>query len=341
MATATDNCDTNVAVTYTDQVSGTCPKTITRTWKATDDCGNYSTCVQTITCTMPSLVTNSSLCTFDVDPSTTKHDFRLIYTQDPQNMPSYKLNASNPGQFFYNVFFKGTAGSTVTLNLSIPYPFETQGANPVHAYDGVTTSTSGGVTCLTPGNPVPLTATPQTIDVNSCGAVSSGSPTIVMVTVTMPATECLYVNIHLDYGLKGCGGYAKGGLSANDAVAAGTTTVLIPDKGNYTFSVGGSLTDDDSVCNINDFKKNPGVAGLSSNNLTRDPVPGATVTLKNASGQQVGAATSDQDGFYQINYKHTGPRENYTVKIVKGSFQQTKTVELKANAFVQVDFTVP
>jgi uncharacterized repeat protein (TIGR01451 family) len=50
-ATATDNCDISVIPTFTDvTVGGACPQklTITRTWKATDDCGNSSTCAQII-----------------------------------------------------------------------------------------------------------------------------------------------------------------------------------------------------------------------------------------------------------------------------------------------------
>ncbi len=50
-ATASDNCDATPAITFTDvTVAGTCPqeRTITRTWRATDDCGNSSTCAQII-----------------------------------------------------------------------------------------------------------------------------------------------------------------------------------------------------------------------------------------------------------------------------------------------------
>jgi len=51
-ATATDNCSGVASITYSDSTTaGNCAGNyvITRTWKATDNCGNMSTCVQTIT----------------------------------------------------------------------------------------------------------------------------------------------------------------------------------------------------------------------------------------------------------------------------------------------------
>ncbi|MEO6131142.1 MAG: T9SS type A sorting domain-containing protein, partial [Saprospiraceae bacterium] len=50
-ASATDNCDPTPTLTFTDvTVGGACPqeRTITRTWIATDECGNSSSCSQTI-----------------------------------------------------------------------------------------------------------------------------------------------------------------------------------------------------------------------------------------------------------------------------------------------------
>jgi hypothetical protein len=48
-ATANDNCDTDVEVMYVDSdPSGNCPKVITRTFTAMDDCGNTKTCTQYI-----------------------------------------------------------------------------------------------------------------------------------------------------------------------------------------------------------------------------------------------------------------------------------------------------
>jgi hypothetical protein len=51
-ATATDDCGGEVNISFADAVSGDgCVDTITRTWTATDACGNSSSCVQVITVT--------------------------------------------------------------------------------------------------------------------------------------------------------------------------------------------------------------------------------------------------------------------------------------------------
>jgi large repetitive protein len=52
-ATATDACDETPTVTYSDEVSGSCPGLITRTWTAEDGCGNSATCVQHIAIQAP------------------------------------------------------------------------------------------------------------------------------------------------------------------------------------------------------------------------------------------------------------------------------------------------
>ncbi len=48
-AKAEDNCDSTPEVTYSDTTSGSCPWVVTRTWKATDASGNFTTGVQHIT----------------------------------------------------------------------------------------------------------------------------------------------------------------------------------------------------------------------------------------------------------------------------------------------------
>ncbi|MDH4156072.1 MAG: T9SS type A sorting domain-containing protein, partial [candidate division Zixibacteria bacterium] len=51
LVTATDNCDPGPVVVFVSDVSDneSCPETITRTYMATDACGNWATCTQTIT----------------------------------------------------------------------------------------------------------------------------------------------------------------------------------------------------------------------------------------------------------------------------------------------------
>jgi hypothetical protein len=78
MATATDTCS-RVTVTYSDAVTNGCggSRTITRTWLATDECGNATTGIQTIQArdvTPPVLVcpTNKTVeCTADTSPAST------------------------------------------------------------------------------------------------------------------------------------------------------------------------------------------------------------------------------------------------------------------------------
>lgn len=45
----TDESDAAPTVSFTDGISGECPRVIRREWLATDACGNMSVCAQTIT----------------------------------------------------------------------------------------------------------------------------------------------------------------------------------------------------------------------------------------------------------------------------------------------------
>ncbi len=72
----------------------------------------------TVTLIPISQVTDSSLCTFSNDQNDdTVDQFRLIFTPDMKDLPLYKLSASNPGQFYYNVTYLDVseAGNEVTL----------------------------------------------------------------------------------------------------------------------------------------------------------------------------------------------------------------------------------
>jgi hypothetical protein len=107
------------------------------------------------------VVTNSSLCQFNTDPSSPTHlnTFNLIFIQ---STGGYQLNASNPGQFYDNAFISGSSGDMVASTLTIPYPFVTQGNVPIHIYTRYTITgtppmydssgkqTAPGTLCFTP-----------------------------------------------------------------------------------------------------------------------------------------------------------------------------------------------
>jgi hypothetical protein len=347
--TGEDLCGT-LTITYTDSITGTCPKRVERQWTISDGCNEVSH-VQIIQClpTTRVVVTDSSLCSYDLDPTTPCKDFRLLFTQDAQNFPQYKLHASNPGQTYFNLFYTGLPGAVVTLNLTIPYPYVTQGAQPIHAYDSVTAIPGlNGQECYIPGNGFFVNSTQVVL--SDYLPQGMGSSTTVTVTLTVPATGFVYLNMHLDYGLKKTTGYAKGGPSGNDAIDPTTLRVLIPDRGTYSFAFSdGNEAASDSLCNINVFKKVPGVGVMSTQRTTTyDGLPttrqfeGCGVVLKDSKGLTLATGKTDLDGWAFCNYKWTGKSTTVYVTLTPpGRAPQTQPVTLKANGYAQVDFESP
>jgi hypothetical protein len=339
-----------ITITYTDSITGNCPKRVERRWTVSDGCNEVSN-IQIIRC-LPSnrvVVTDSSLCTYDLDPTTGCKEFRLLFTPNGSKSSLSKLNASNPGQTYFNLFYNGRPGTLVTLNLTIPYPYVTKGAQPIHAYDSVTVVPGpNGQECFIPGNGFFVNSTQVVLANYRPQAV--GSSTVVTVTLTVPASGFVYLNMHLDYGLKGTSGYASGGSSGNDAVDPATRQVLIPNRGSYLFAFSdGTDSESDSICNINDFKKVTGIVGMVQTRSRKDDsresarqVPGCGVVLKDAKGQVLATGKTDADGWYFCDYKWTGKSTTLflTLKPIGGA-PQTKPVTINASGCTQVDFEAP
>ena len=281
-----------------------------------------------------SMITNTELCTFDYDTSVPGSTLRLLFTPDTGG--GYKLNASNPGQFYYNVF-DSVPGTKITFTL--PYPFVTQGATPIHAYDGVGIS-SGNPTCLTPGPELAHSGETVSLtdytDTNGDGHVGFGDTIDVSISYTAGQNLPVYGNIHVDYGLKGTSGYAKDGN--NNAVQfPAMSPILIPDKQQYIFTETDGGTDSQTASSINVFKKNPGIAGLVMK-ATDDPVPNVPITIYDVSNKQVYSGVTDQDSWYMWQYKYTGKATTYTVKLGAPYTGRQQTVTMKSNAFVIASF---
>ena len=343
-ATAVDPEGGTVLITYSDVVIGECPKVTVRTWTAVDDCGNEDACVQTIACLPPVLVTSSALCTFDVDSVRTGRQFRLLYTYDGKHKLCQKLTASNPGQFFVNMIYEGVPGDTVSFQVTLPYPFVTQGATPLHAYDGVGVSVgSDGSICLLPGNTIWQSQEQVTLDLYGSG----DEVTVDADGIVVPASGLVYLNMHLDYGLKGMGGLARDeGLNAiqcRDTDTNGVLDVIIPNFGRYTFGVATTnvppASAEDWVENSNDFKHVPGVAGLVLTAGSGTPVAGVRVSLLNAKGKVVTSTLTDECGTYIFNYKHLGKNTQYYVAAdLPGGGRQVVRVALGDDGYQQINF---
>ncbi|MEY2818178.1 MAG: hypothetical protein RL275_1641, partial [Chloroflexota bacterium] len=291
---------------------------------------------ETVQVCLPSLVTSSSLCTFDYDSSMVGNQFRLIFTP-AVGSPSYKLNASNPGQFYYNIFYSNDTDQPVTptVTITLPYPFVTQGAVPIHAYSGVTVSQSSGQYCLTPGDEI-FNTKQFNVTLGSYSTQAMGATTTLNVTLPeIPAGGFVYTNIHLDYGLKDSIGYGKDGN--NNATAYGTSSILIPDMQWYGFADNLGLSH--SVQSLNIFKKNPGVGGKGYKTATTDPLPNSQVLIYNSSKKLVATLYTDLDGWYMWSYKYTG--KPTTFYITMPAYGITKTITLKSNGYVEVNFNVP
>jgi hypothetical protein len=238
----------------------------------------------------------------------------------------------------------------------------------VHVYGGVSLYTNDlGQTCYLPDYDLETAAIDNYIQLIDYGNDYVGEPVSsgytdsahveVTLDITIPETGFAYINQHMDYGLKDRGsndlGYVK---DANeDALLPGTQVdpepvVLIPelaDHGFYTY-LGAVELGSDSVQVDNEFKTNPGIAGLvleivldADSFPDEVPLADVLIQLKDQDGNVVGEDLSDEHGWYQIIYKHLGKPTNYTFEaylsgVAGGPPNFTRVVELKGNEFKEV-----
>jgi slime mold repeat-containing protein len=333
-----------------------------------DSCGSATGCVHTgvdgpdNSC---GRVTDTSYCELPTGlcgTSPTGPAFRLIDLQNPtfstiQNktvLNDYVINASNPGQFYYNVFQAGAPGAPLNLTIDVPYPFVTQGANPIQVHDGARSSggcyvpnpSLAGFTITSDGGAVSPAGDPIILR-SDYGVQNLGSTTHVIVTGTLPASGLVYVTIHLDYGLKKTTGWqaAANGTTAQgpdtnldgalDGLGGGPIFIASPQPYAFDFN-GGSATHTSTPSSCNKFKKNPGVNGNALRLSTSSPAPNVRVQFFKPTGALIASTTTDADGFYQFVYKATGKTANYTVKLP--DYGKQKTVTLKANGYARADF---
>ncbi|NND84100.1 MAG: hypothetical protein HKN46_03025, partial [Acidimicrobiia bacterium] len=296
----------------------------------------------------PGVVTNSSLCDFG-------DTFRLLFTPDMQryssSTPFYKLSDSNPGQFFYNVFYVND-GTTDTVSLEIPYPYVTQGAMPVHVYGGLTVDPVGDgtdINCFQPNEPgIAYGSTfglGDYTDTNGDGVVGFGD---VFVVNVLAEDSFQYINIHLDYGLEKTKDWERKGESVvNDGTNDEALGGIRIDPGTALafraladgIEIAGST---DSVSSVHEFKQIRGFGGLVFT-AGGEPVEGATVRLLSSDGAVLETMTTDADGWYLSVRQHKGKAATYWLELLDGDGNVVHTESVTVGGKVKfggAEFTV-
>jgi hypothetical protein len=292
--------------------------------------------------------------------------FRLVFNGDLTN--GFQIPSSNPGQYFYNFIETGTPNSVIPVTIQIPYPFVTNGAQPVHVYDNALTGIQNGC-FLPPAATVAVDSTTIAIadyvagTHNSritcdpiCGPNGSGKCSL-RVDVPIPASGEAYVNVHLDYGLKGTNTNANpcndnlpdhydpanldpifGGWDALQHTTTNNGPLALANNVTYNFShTDGKVTFADFVQNFNDFSPVPGVVGRVFRSDTNQGQQGVMVTLRNAAtGALVASNVSNHDGNYVLLFDQTGKPANYVV--ATPDFGVQLQVRLTAHQSTTVNF---
>jgi len=178
--------------------------------------------------------------------------------------------------------------------------------------------------------------------------------------VVYPAGGFVYINQHMDDGVKGRridvdgdGNPERYEKSGPNGLDMDTGELTAPDMADHTFClvdglgvpIPSAFDDDgcDTVQSVNDFKRLRGVGGYVGIGPMEDgmPIAGATVTLYDPKGGVAGTTTTDEDGWYGIAFKHKGKPADYTVVLtIGGDVEGEATVRLKGNTFVEVNFDV-
>jgi hypothetical protein len=220
--------------------------------------------------------------------------------------------------------FRTSGPSTVTLTL--PYPFVTQGATPIHVYSGLTAVTNNGQTCLQPTNEIKNYQ--QTVTLSNYGASPTYPGSTYNVDLTgLPTTGFLYINIHMDYGLEKLNGWVKQGSNANYNATVNPTMPKVNIINNtahtFTSSIAGST---DTIYNANSFKSVKGFGGLATiktkvvNGVAvYEGLKGAKIELRDSTGKLLETMTTDVNGWYLSTYIPSGKSATFTVKLIGSS----------------------
>ncbi len=182
--TASDNCGT-VTVTHEGDspISGACPATITRTYRATDECGNFVECTQTITIndqTDPTIACPADM-TVDCEADVPAPDINLVTASDNCGSVTVTHEGDTP-------LSGGPCGGTITRT----YRATDACGNFVECTQTITVNDQTAPTIACPADvTVDCAADIPAVDVNSVTASDNcGSVTVTHVSDVSDGLSC-------------------------------------------------------------------------------------------------------------------------------------------------------
>jgi hypothetical protein len=260
----------------------------------------------------------------------------LLFSPDVQLWPAFKLNASNPGQFYYNIIVaQEDLPEDGSISITIPYPFVTQGAQPVHVYPGDVFIKDN---CFVPEERLALYTGGPVITMDDyssyCGPDDSQAPSHTFIMTIPPeafeSSGLAYINVHLDYGLKGLnpndnpcvsrydqGTYISpwGSSDALEDTDINDGSVRVKDLENRWFSyAAGDVQFGDFIQNVNLFKKIAGAFGRVGCESQGAGLANYYLELV-SNGKVVKSGFTDEDGYYSLPYKHKGKQALYDIRL--------------------------
>ncbi len=229
-----------------------------------DHAGNEELPYLTQTVTLVSLSANSYLTDSSFNPISF---FDFILTKSKEG--GYKLVATNPGQFYYNIEITNNwpiSLDTLVVEAILPAEFVLKGAMPIHVY----------------------------LDGNDITEQCTITGTTVTV-MNVPVGSEVYIAIHMDFGLKGCTFDTLEDLMVEtykfDTYVVGSTGI-VPSQGDGLYGTYRTS----NILSAHQ-KKTTAIAGYITD-VDGNPLANLLVELFDSNNNLIGTTLTNDDGFF-------------------------------------------
>jgi peptide/nickel transport system substrate-binding protein len=263
----------------------------------------FLVCKKEIKLTVAPVTIESYMSDSDFNPVS---GFDVVFTPDKATK-TYKLVATNPGSYFYNLIVKNVGSTLLNPKIVIEMPgeFVLKGVMPIHVFSDMA----------------------RLSDVTSSSIISIQGQTI-SVTTSIPPQSLAYVTIHLDFSLKGTVGYTESDCTN---YARGFKIIASVEDSEKGFSV-------KNMCVSTGVGQKVTAIGGFVLDVNALPKSGLKVQVYDGDMFLGESPITPSDGFYFLKIPPGGP---YTVKLFNpttGNVIKSSSISVEKYEYRQVDF---